>query len=110
MNETTKPELNVDLAGQNERLVMWRDIESAPRDGTAILAWHADCGVFLARYSAMIDFMSDGEIELDIKEHNLDEETMEAYDWFCADFMTGSRLEGSEIPTKWIPLPDEPAT
>lgn len=29
-------------------------------------------------------------------------------DWFCADFVSGSRLEGSEAPTMWQPLPPAP--
>lgn len=88
--------------------MQWKDIESAPKDGTEIIGWRDDCGQFLCRYTAMTNFMSTSEIEHDIQEHNLDEETLESYDWFCADFIAGFRLEGSEIPTHWQPLPPPP--
>jgi len=88
--------------------LLWRKIDSAPKDGTEILGWRKDCGVILVRYSSMVDFMSDGELEREISEHDLDEETIESYDWFYADFLTGGRLEGSETPTLWMPLPSDP--
>lgn len=80
----------------------WRSIETAPRDGTEVLGWRRDCGIILMRYSAPIDFLSENELE------DMDEESAEAPDWMAADFISGSRMDGSETPTHWMPLPDPP--
>ena len=82
-------------AGQRDR---WLPIESAPKDGTEILAWRDDAGAFMVRWCAPIDFATDRELE------EIDEATAEAEDWFCADFCVGHRLEGSEVPTHWQPI------
>ena len=79
----------------------WQPIATAPKDGTEILVWRADCGILLARWDAPENFLSDRECE------ELGE-SAEQYDWLCADFVAGGRLEGSETPTHWHPLPDEP--
>lgn len=81
----------------------WQPIETAPKDGTEILAWRADCGVLLVRYMCMEDFLTERELE------GHDEETTFQDDWWCADFVTGCRLEGSVVPTHWMPLPTPPA-
>jgi len=80
----------------------WQKIETAPKDGTEILGWRDDCGVLLIRWTALMYFCTERECE------ELDEETIEAEDWFCADFVAGSRLEGKESPTHWMPLPEAP--
>ena len=59
------------------------------------------------RYVAPIDFCTDDKLE------ELDEESAETEDWFIAGFggsgiAIQERLEGDEIPTHWMPLPDEP--
>jgi hypothetical protein len=43
----------------------WQDIKTAPRDGTEILAYSATghTDVMLVRYIAMIDFLTEAEIE-----------------------------------------------
>jgi len=83
----------------------WQPIETAPRDGTEILGWRDDCGAMLIRYTACDAFMSEDEIE----RSGLDEETLFKPDWFGADFVAGCmRLEGSELPTHWMPLPEPP--
>ena len=79
----------------------WQSIETAPKDGTEILVWRADCGILLARWDAPENFLSDRECE------ELGE-SAEQYDWMYADFVAGGRLDGSEVPTHWQPLPDEP--
>jgi len=81
---------------------LWRLIETAPKDMTEILGWREDAGVMLIRWTAPIDFLTESELD------ELDEETADAEDWFFADFVTGGRLEGSEAPTHWMPLPEEP--
>lgn len=82
----------------------WLPMEIAPKDGREILAWRRDLGVLLVQWTSMVEFMSDREIE----ESGLDEVTTETEDWFFADFVAGGRLEGSEAPTHWMPLPDGP--
>jgi len=79
----------------------WKPIETAPKDGTEILVWRSDCGILLARWDAPENFLSDRECE------ELGE-SAEQYDWLYADFVAGGRMEGSEVPTHWQPLPDEP--
>ncbi|MCK5606827.1 hypothetical protein KAR91_33300 [Candidatus Pacearchaeota archaeon] len=82
--------------------VLWRAIDTAPKDMTEILGWREDAGVMLIRYIAPIDFLTESELE------EIGEESAEAEDWFFADFIAGGRLEGSEAPTHWMPLPDAP--
>jgi len=85
---------------QEER--RWRPIETAPRDGAEILGWREDSGVMLVRFVALIDLIP----HLELDEPGICGETLEAPDWFYADFVDGGRLEGDEIPTHWVPLPE----
>lgn len=80
----------------------WKPIESAPKDGTEILGWRDDCGVFVVRYCSAEDFLSQREME------NWSDDLRQSLDWFCADFAHGERLEGDLIPTHWKPLPAGP--
>lgn len=80
----------------------WQPIASAPKDGTEILAWRADCGIVLVRWTCMDDFCTESEIE------KVSEEDAMQRDWFFADFVSGGRLEGEEVPTHWMPLPPPP--
>ena len=78
-------------------------IESAPKNGTEILIWREDSGWLLARWIAPCDFLHERELEhFSVKES-------EEPDWFIADFVSGSRLDGG-APTHWMPLPDAPTT
>ncbi len=82
----------------------WLPIESAPKDGTEILAWRKDCGQFIASYTSCSAFpMSEAELDL------LDEETLFKEGWFT-QWPQALRLEGSEAPTHWRPLPAAPAS
>jgi hypothetical protein len=80
----------------------WQPIETAPKDGTEILAWREDCGVFLARYGCMYDFLTESEMS------EYEDETCSQKDWWSADFITGCRLDLSEDPTHWQPVPSGP--
>lgn len=81
----------------------WKPIESAPKDGTEILAWRSDCGQFIASYTSADSFpMTQDELDA------WDEETLFAKDWFT-QWPQAYRLEGIEVPTHWMPLPAAPA-
>lgn len=83
-------------------MIKWQPIETAPMDGTEILGWREDCGIILIRFTAPIHFATDSELDV------LDSESAECHDWFSADFIEGLRLDGSEAPTHWMPLPEGP--
>ena len=92
-------DLERQLAGRE-----WQGMDSAPRDGTEILGWRGDCGTMVIRWTSCDAFMTDQEMD----ESCMDEDDLFAQDWFYADFIAGGRLEGSEAPTKWMPLPTPP--
>lgn len=83
----------------------WQSMISAPMDGTEILGWRRDCGTLLIRYIAPVDFLTERELEREMRE-GLSEEDAETPDWFYADFVAGGRLEGDEVPTLWLPVPE----
>lgn len=80
----------------------WKDIATAPRDRTEILAFREDAGMFIARWDSAVSFLTDDEIEA----LNMSDDDLHAEDWFCADFTHGSRLDGDLAPTHWTPLPE----
>jgi len=82
-------------------MMQWQPIDTAPRDGTEILGYRYDCGVILIRWDAPENFLTEKECE------TLGESAGE-YSWIIADFVCGDRLEGSEVPTHWQPLPPPP--
>ena len=82
----------------------WLPIETAPKNGTELIGWREDCGPLLIRWTSCSELMTDFEIEAS----GIDEKTLFAEDWFYADIFSGGRLEGSEIPTHWMPLPPPP--
>lgn len=67
----------------------WRSFESAPKDGTQIIVWRADAGVFTAQW--IFDANDDGDCGTE-------------GNWFDN---TGDDLTG-DLPTMWQPLPDGP--
>ena len=80
---------------------VWLPIAGAPMDGTEVLVWREDCGQFIASYThpAAMPLTQD---ELDA----MDEETLFANDWFTQR-PHGARMDGSEAPTHYMPLPAE---
>lgn len=80
----------------------WRSIESAPKE-EELLGWREDCGVLLIMHTSFDRFASDQECE------DTDEETLFQKDWFGSGIPGGfERLEGSEVPTHWMPMPAGP--
>lgn len=83
----------------------WRDISSAPRDGTSILVFRDDWDEpIIARHVCCYDFMTDAEIE----ESGMDDKALAQCDWFGSDYLVGMRLEADQTPTHWLPLPSPP--
>ena len=80
----------------------WKTISEAPKDGTEILAYREDIGVFIARWTCCAEFLGDRELE------EMDDATIFKEDWFYADFISGGRLDESEIPTHFMLLPKGP--
>lgn len=78
-----------------------RPIETAPKDGTEILAWREDCGWFLAKWTCINELRTTSDRDRD----ELDEETLFAPDWFGGDSESVFRADGGEAPTHWMPLP-----
>jgi hypothetical protein len=84
----------------------WLSIESAPKDGTEILIWREDCGVLMGRYCSANELSTMSDKERD----ELDEVSLFQEDWWGGDADGGGyRLEGSELPTHWLPLPLPPS-
>lgn len=80
----------------------WQAIETAPRDGAEVLLWREDCGQFIGSYTSGDNFpLTQNEIDM------MDEEVLFQKDWFT-QWPDARRLEGSEVPTLWQPLPAAP--
>lgn len=67
----------------------WQPIETAPADGTVILAYRRDAGVFSAHYVSPADAVGGDDDE----PH-----------WFTTDGEDLTRC----MPTHWMPLPEPP--
>jgi len=80
----------------------WLPIETAPKE-TEVLGWREDCGAMLMMHTSYDRFATDRECD------EIDEGTLFLKDWFGSGIPWGMvRLEGSEIPTHWMPLPADP--
>lgn len=104
-NRRPAPAAGGDDALAAAKAPQWLPIEQAPKDGTELLGWREDCGVMIIRWTAPTHFMTTDECERALAEDSRAEEWLEAEDWFCADF----RLDGSEAPTHFMPLPAPPS-
>ena len=71
----------------------WQPIDTAPDDGTTILVYRADSGVFTAHY-----------VEEDAHLASAMNPPEGDYFWFstCGDDLT------ADMPTHWMPLPEPP--
>lgn len=81
----------------SEPWLLWRPITTAPKDGSEILLYREDSGVFLGRWIAPCEFINEGEY---------DGAGWDEPGWFFADFVQGGRVTDG-APTLWasIPLP-----
>lgn len=80
----------------------WQPIETAPMDRTEVLLWREDCGPFIGSYTSADGFpLTQAEID------ELDEQALFSKDWFT-QWPDARRMDGSEAPTHWRPLPPPP--
>lgn len=82
----------------------WQPIETAPKDGTEILAWREDCGPFMAQWNCPDELR--GMTDKDRGEW--EEGELFEKDWFGGDSEGSYRCDDSEAPTHWMPLPAAP--
>lgn len=85
--------------GPNDPAQGWRDISTAPKNGTEIWLYREDCDAFLGRWIAPCEFLNEDEYEGD--------DGWDECDWFFADFVRGGRVTDG-APTHWMPLPTSP--
>jgi hypothetical protein len=83
----------------------WRDISTAPRNGTAILAYSevGGTGTLLVKWSCPAELLPESELEA------LSEDELWEGDWFLADFTGGARLDSGCPLTGWLPVPSQGA-
>jgi hypothetical protein len=90
------------LRAEVERLTpKWLPIETAPK-GPDVLLWREDCGQMIGSFTSASAFpLSQDEIDA------MDEGSLFSEDWFT-QWPQAIRLDGSEAPTRWTPLPPAP--
>lgn len=81
----------------------WQPIETAP-EHEEVLIYRDDCGVLMGQKTYLAEILSEAELE----EGDFDEEAIWALDWFGGDSLISERLEGEEVPTHWMLLPEPP--
>jgi hypothetical protein len=78
---------------QGTRMSGWRDISTAPRDGTEILVWSA---------------MNAGKCFLAVWDDNRFARKPRPYWSFCKERLYGTWTVRKNQPTHWMPLPEPP--
>ena len=91
------------LSHLSVELGAWRTMHDAPKNGTEILGWRADCGILLIKYMSASELFSEEELK-DVD----DDDTLFKDDWWATCWNGVWRLEGDEVPEFWMPLPAEP--
>ncbi len=81
----------------------WQPIETAPEHAEVLIYRH-DCGVLIGQKTYLAEILTEGEAE----ESDFSEEELWDLDWFGGDSLMNARMEGSEAPTHWMPLPESP--
>jgi hypothetical protein len=76
----------------------WRPFNTAPHDGTEILVYRPDAGVFMAWYVSPADILHMENPSEDDQEES----------WWSYDGV--NHLVGAEEPTHWMPLPAAPSS
>ena len=85
--------------------LLWRPIETAPKDGSEILAHRHDCGVLIASWREPAEFMTDDEIE----SSDLPADELYSPCWFAFGSWGVSQIGDGDLFTSWMPLPEPPA-
>jgi hypothetical protein len=83
----------------------WQPIETAPKDGSEILAHRHDCGVLIASWREPAEFMTDDEIE----SSDLPADELYSPCWFAFGSWGVSQIGDGDLFTSWMPLPEPPA-
>jgi len=91
----------IGLDAQAAHTSPWQPIETAPKE-VEVLLWREDAGAFTGKWTSPSTFI--GADEADV----LEEDLLFGEAWFCGDFRTCFRADGSETPTHWMPLPAAP--
>jgi hypothetical protein len=88
----------------------WIKIESEndlPKEFQEVLLYREDAGVFVGYYGNLAESLSEIAVEHHY-ENGLSEESMWKEQFFYFGLEGNGILEGSEIPTHWMSLPNAP--
>ena len=80
----------------------WKPIDTAPKDGTEIIGYRPDQGVFVFRWADMLEFVARDSASDPAEDYD--------EDFACWWHDRWGWMEGDETPTLWQPLPVGPST
>lgn len=80
----------------------WRNIRTAPKDGTEVIGYRPDQGVFCFRWATAEEFVAKNEAGDPIEDY--------AEDFECWWHDRWGWLEGECAPTHWMPFPNAPVS